>query len=124
MLNLDAQYSALIDQFTALNAKLNSFINGGASTTIVTDAGTIKSLAGVIADLNKFRYVQKIIDHRLYIDMIADDLNIEVGLLVRVWGDTILIDGIYEKVSAGVYNKINYSDLLAIGSSSIFTVPA
>ena len=114
MLNLDTQYSALIDQFIALNAQLNSFINGDIHTTIVTNAGTIKSLSGIIADLNKFRFVQRIIDHRLHIDMITDDLNINIGLLIRVYGDTPIINGIYIKTATGVYSKISYSDLYGL----------
>jgi hypothetical protein len=113
-LNLDQQYSALIDQFSALTTKMNAFINGDKNTTIVTDAGTIKSLSGVIADLNKFRFVQKIIDHNLYADMIADDINIDVGMLIRIFGDTSLINGIYLKSATGVYGKINYANLYGL----------
>lgn len=111
-LNLDAQYAALISQFTALNAQLNSFINGDANTTIVTANGTIKSLAGIINELTTFRYVQKIIDIQTYELMIADDLNIDQSLIVRVYQDpTTANNGLYIKQSPGVYTKINYTNL-------------
>jgi len=111
-LNLDAQYAALISQFTALNAQLNSFINGDANTTIVTANGTIKSLAGIIKELTTFRYVQKIIDIQTYELMIADDLNIDQSLIVRVYQDpTPTNNGLYIKQSPGVYTQINYTNL-------------
>lgn len=108
---LDTKYSQLIDQLTKFNEKLDTFINGDEDETVVVNSGTIKSLSGTIKDLNRFRYVQKVINHRLYADMIAADINIEDGMLIRIWGDTILINGIYKKDSTNVYTKIIYSDL-------------
>ena len=117
-LNLDPEYASLISQFTSLNAQLNSFINGTSETTIVTNAGTIKSLSGIVAALNEFHYVQKIIDIQTYAAMISDDLNIENGMLIRVYGDTILLNGIYSKVSTGVYTLVNYSSLYGLSPSN------
>jgi hypothetical protein len=77
----------------------------------------IKSIAGIVADLNKFRFVQKIVDQRLYSDMIAADATIDVGLIVRVWGDTPTVNGLYLKQTAAVgatpavYVKISYTSL-------------
>ncbi len=109
---LDQQYSSLIDALTALNMKFHTFLNGTATDTITLDDGRIlKSLSGIIADLNKFRYVQKIVDQRLYSDMVAADATLEVGLIVRVWGDTSTVNGLYLKQGTGVYTKISYTSL-------------
>ena len=115
---LDQQYSTLITALTNLNSQLNTFINGQATDTItLSDGRIIKSLSGIVADLNKFRYVQKIVDQRLYSDMIAADATLEVGLIVRVWGDTSTVNGLYLKQSAAVgntpavYVKITYTSL-------------
>jgi hypothetical protein len=114
---LDQQYSTLIDQLSALNAKLNAFINGAATDTVALDNGnTIKTLSGIVADLTRFHYVQKVVDQRLYSDMIAADSTLEVGLLVRVWGDTALINGLYLKQAPGTYQKVSYATLYDLGS--------
>jgi hypothetical protein len=105
----------LVEQLTNLNEQLNLFINGDADTIVVTDSGPIKSIAGIVRDLTKFRYVQKVIDHRLYSDMVADDLNLEDGLLIRVWGDTEA-NGLYKKLGALDYAKVSYTDLYDLGS--------
>lgn len=110
-LNLDTQYSDLIAQMAILNQKLSLFVNGDAQTVIPTDAGAIKSLAGVVSSLNKFKYVQKVVDHRLYSDMVGDDLNLEVGILIRVWGDTGTVNGLYLKTATATFVKSSYNDL-------------
>ena len=124
-LSLDQQYSALITQLTALNTQLNTFVNGQVTDTITTtDGRVIKSLAGLVADLNKFRYVQKIVDQRLYTDMIAADATLDVGLIVRVWGDTPTVNGLYLKQTAavgntpGTYAKISYTSLYDLTQTS------
>lgn len=110
MLNLDQKYSDLIDQLQILNTKLDQFINGDDTVTIQTDSGIIKSLAGIIKDINTPRVLQKIIDHKTYADMTAD-LSIQEGMLIRVWGDaTVGVDGIYEYQNS-VFTKISYADL-------------
>lgn len=123
--SLDQQYSSLITQLTALNAQLDKFVNGLATDTITTtDGRVLKSLSGIIADLNKFRYVQKIVDQRLYSDMIAADATLDVGLIVRVWGDTPTVNGLYLKQTAavgstpGTYAKITYSTLYDLTQAS------
>lgn len=109
---LDQQYSTLITALSNLNSQLNTFINGLATDTVtLSDGRVIKSLSGIIADLNKFRYVQKIVDQRLYSDMIAADATLDVGLIVRVWGDTSTVNGLYLKQATGTYTKITYTSL-------------
>lgn len=99
----------LVAQLTQLNKQLELFIKGDADTTIATNGGLIKSIAGISRDLNQFRYVQKVIDHRLYSDMISADNDIENGMLVRIWGDNT--NGIYRKNGSLDYSKVSYSDL-------------
>lgn len=100
----------LVAQLSQLNKQLESFVKGDADTTIATNGGLIKSIAGISRDLNQFRFVQKVIDHRLYSDMISDDTNIENGMLVRVWGNNGS-NGIYRKNATLDYSKVSYSDL-------------
>lgn len=107
---LETKHSQLVDQLQALNTKLDSFINGDVNTTInTTNGGTIKSLAGIVNDLYKVRALQKIVDHRLLSDAIADS-TLPKGILVRVWGDTSKIVGIYRNTDMGLV-KISYVDL-------------
>ena len=113
-IDLDTKYSNLIDELTNLTGKLNTFIHGDAATTISTNSGVIKSLAGLVADLKKYRYTQKVIDHRTYANMMGDRFNIEDGLLIRVWGDTPELNGLYMKESEYDVVKLSYQDLLDI----------
>ena len=53
------EYATLIANLTALNAKLNQFINGGVDDVVQTDAGPLKTLSRVIADLESIQYVLK-----------------------------------------------------------------
>jgi hypothetical protein len=112
--NLETKHSELVDQLEALNIKLDQFINGDASVTINTDGGTIKSLAGIVQDLYTVRALQKIVDHRLLTEAQAD-ATITDGMLVRVWGDTAEINGIYKAVT-GSLTKISYADLYDLTS--------
>lgn len=106
---LDQKYSDLVDQLGNQNALFGAFLNGGPDDVVNLSGGrSVKSLSGVIADLNRFKYVQKIVDQRLYSDMIAADATIENGILTRVWGDTTQVNGLYLKVSTGTYSKISY----------------
>ena len=108
--NLEIKHSQLVDQLQALNTKLDQFINGGPAVTInTTNGGTIKSLAGIVQDLYTVRALQKIVDHRLLSEANADAM-ITNGMLVRVWGDTDAIKGIYKKNGASLV-KIGYADL-------------
>jgi len=106
--DLDTKYSTLVDQLQALNAKFSAFMNGTADQTVPTDNGPLRTLAGVIANITKTQYIQKMIDHRLYSDMINDSVNISTGMLVRVWGDSVEVNGIYQKKDDGSFSKINY----------------
>lgn len=106
------KYQELLDQLTDLNDKYDKFINGKPSDTVYINGGpSIKSLSGIAKDLKGFKYVQRVINHRLYTDMVAD--TIEDGLLVRIWGDTQFINGLYLKDSSSpsIYTKVSYSDL-------------
>lgn len=115
-LSLDQQYSNLVTALSDLNAQYNSFLNGDEDDTITLNNGkVIKTLSGVIDDLKRFKYVQKVVDQKLYSDMIAADSTLEDGLLVRVWGDTGLVNGLYRKQSAGQYTKISYKDIYDLG---------
>lgn len=114
-LTLDQKYSAIIDQLGVLNTKFNRFINGDETVVVPTDSGGIRSIAGTTAELLRFRYVQKVIDHRLYSDMVADSPNIEVGMLIRVYGDTDAINGLYKKTDTG-FLRVTYSDLYDLGN--------
>lgn len=108
---LDQKYSDLVDQLGIQNATFKAFLQGMPDDTVRLDDGrTIKTLTGVIRDLNRFQYVQRVIDHRLYSDMVADS-TIDVGLLIRVWGDTININGLYQKTDVSTFNKISYQDI-------------
>lgn len=109
--NLDIKYSQLVDQLQALNDKFDQFINGDATVTISTGSGTIKSLAGIIQDITTIQYIQKMKDHRLYSQMIADASILE-GMLIRLWGDGDL-NGIYI-YQDGAFNKINYQTLYGL----------
>lgn len=112
MINLDKKYTDLVDELTALNAKFNLFINGDLNDTIATDAGPVKSLASLQRDITSFKYVQKIIDHKAYADMVAENLSIETGMLIRVWGDNDMSkNGVYKKVANAAFTKIIYSDI-------------
>lgn len=116
MINLDQKYSKLIDDLGKLNAKFNRFINGDESVVVPTDSGGIRSVAGTVAELLRFRYVQKVIDHRLYSDMVADNANIEEGMLVRVFGDADQINGLYKKTGPASFLRVVYSDLYDLGN--------
>lgn len=108
----DQKYAQIIDQLSKLNDKYKLFINGTPSQTIPVEGGpNIKSLSGIAADLKQFKYVQRVINHRLYADMVAD--TIENGMLIRVWGDTSVVNGLYLKDSLATskYTKVSYSDL-------------
>lgn len=108
-LTLDQKYASLIDELSVLNTKFDKFMNGDEYATIPVEGGNnIKSLSGITKDLRSFKYVQRVINHRLYQDMV-DDL-IEEGMLIRVWGDTEEINGLYKKKSIG-FDKVSYSDL-------------
>lgn len=110
-MNINSTQSELVAQLTQLNAKLELFINGDADTTIATtNGGVIKSIAGIARDLERLRYVQKVVDHRLQSDMLADT-DIDDGMLVRVWGDTTQINGLYQKMGELGFVKISYRDL-------------
>jgi hypothetical protein len=109
---LDQKHTDLIAELAILNNKLSLFLNGSDTQTITTGSGTVKSLSGIAKDLKSFKYVQRVIDHRLYSDMISSDsVNIDMGMLVRVWGDTDIINGMYRKDNQTVYTKIIYSDV-------------
>jgi hypothetical protein len=111
-LTLDQKYAALVEELAQQNATFKTFLNGAEDDTVYLDSNrTVKTLLGTIKDLKRFQYVQKVIDHRLYNDMIAADATIAIGLLVRVWGDVPAKVGLYRKDSAGVYTKVSYQDL-------------
>lgn len=110
-IDLDSKYSALIDELQALTAKFSVFLNGPADQVITTDSGPIKTLAGVIADLKKYQYVQKVVDHKTYGDM-TQDSTIEPGLLIRVWGDTTELNGLYQKNNDNTFTKLAYQGLV------------
>lgn len=109
--DLDTKYSTLIDELKALNYKFSTFINGPNGETVPTSNGPIKTLTSIVSDITKIKYIQKIIDHRLYSDMIDDQLNISTGLLVRIWGDLTEVNGIYQKNTDDTFTKINYQAL-------------
>jgi hypothetical protein len=89
------------------------FLNGTENETILlSDERVIKSLSGVIAELKSFRYVQKVIEHRLHSDMVAANSVIDVGLLIRVWGDAAGVNGLYKKTADAVFTKVSYQDLV------------
>lgn len=112
-LTLDQKYSDLVDQLQALNTKFDVFLNGAETATItLSDNRVIKSLSGVIAELKSFSYVQKVIEHRLHSDMVAANAVIDVGLLIRVWGDTAGVNGLYKKTANAVFTKVSYQDLV------------
>lgn len=107
-ITLDEKYKELIDSFSTLNDKLNKFINGSPSETVSIEGGSnIKTISGLASDLKSFKYVQRVINHRLYSDMLAD--TIEDGMLIRVWGNDSL-NGLYKKDGVS-YQKVSYSDL-------------
>lgn len=109
-LTTDQKYAELINELKVLNDKFDKFMNGSETDTVpVEGSDNLKSLSGIVADLKRFKYVQKVIDHRLYQDMLDDD--IEVGLIVRIWGDSSNVNGLYKKDSTNVFHKISYSDL-------------
>lgn len=108
-LTLDQKYASLIDELAILNGKFDKFMNGDEYATIPFEGGNnIKSLSGIAKDLRSFKYVQKVINHRLYQDMVED--TIEEGMLIRVWGDAENINGLYKKTFIG-FDKSTYSDL-------------
>lgn len=106
----------LVDQLSALCTQLDLFINGDADTIVNTNAGQVKSISGIARDLSRFHYVQKVIDHRLHSDMLADDANIEVGLLIRVWGDVDGVNGLYKKLGDLDYAKVSYATIYDLGA--------
>lgn len=109
MVTLDEKYSSLVDELELLNDKFNKFIHGNSDELVHTDSGNIKTLSGTLKDLKSFKYIQRVINHRLYSDMVQDNLNIEIGMLIRIWGDSI--NGLYKKDSNTVFTKVSYSDL-------------
>lgn len=111
---LNEQYQALIDQFTVLNQKIGLFINGPANQTVQTDAGPVKTLAGIAADAAALHYVQKIVDYRLWSQANSALGLYDTGTLFRVYGDTETLSGIWEKKDNGgmaALVKVSYSDI-------------
>jgi hypothetical protein len=108
---LETKHAALVDELAKLNLKFKQFIEGSADVVIPVGTGgqLVKSVSGIVRDLNQFKYVQRVVDHRLYADMIAHT-DLEVGMLVRVWGDTTSNNGLYKKDSGG-FQKVSYQDL-------------
>lgn len=110
-LNVDTKHQQLILDFEKLNDKLNKFINGAADEYVQLDSGMVKTVAGIATAMQRFKYVQQIIDYKLYDDMIAADLMIEDGMLIRVYGDLDTVNGIYRKDASNTYTKVNYSEI-------------
>jgi hypothetical protein len=101
----------LNDQYAGLIGKISAFINGPASGTVQTTSGSIKTLAGLAQDVSTLRYSQKISD----INTLANAINtllpvMSEGDLVRIWGDVVGVNGIYQ-CESGALVKISYSDL-------------
>lgn len=110
--SVDIKHQQLINDFERLNSKLDKFINGTKEEMVQLDSGMVKTIAGIESAMQRFKYVQMIIDYKLYDDMVAADLQIEDGMLIRVYGDTDpLKNGIYRKDTTLVYTKINYSEI-------------
>ena len=111
-LSVDIKHQQLINDFEKLNSKLDKFINGTKDELVQLDSGMVKTISGIAESMQRFKYVQQIIDYKLYGDMVAADLQIEDGMLIRVYGDVDpLKNGIYRKDGSMVYTKINYSEI-------------
>lgn len=107
-------YQALVEQLSALNTKLYKFINGTSTDSVATDAGPVKTIAGIVKDLTAFHYVQRVTDFKLYQQAYDALPTFEEGMLFRIWGDTVGINGLYEKQvvnGLAALVKVSYSDL-------------
>lgn len=108
--NLDDKYAGLVAQLQTLLATLNTFIHGGPDETVVTDGQVLSTISGVEQQLLAVRYMLKIKDHRLLADAQADTDLVE-GMLVRVWGDTSQVNGIYKLLANDTLLKISASQI-------------
>lgn len=101
-IDLEQKHAQLIDQLEALNAKLDKFLNGSASEQITTtDGRVLQTLSGIIQGLTTNIYVLKVKNHKLLSEANMDNTVMNSDL-VRVWGDTSLVNGYYKKIEGSL----------------------
>ncbi len=94
-----------------LVSKIDVFVNGADDRFIATNAGSIKSLNGLVKQLKEINFVAKVIDFNTVADMHTNFDEIEEGQVARVLLDPILLNrGYYQKEPLGIF-KISYADL-------------
>lgn len=116
-LTVDERYSSLVSDLDVIVSKLKTFLDGSETDVIQLNSGTIKSLSGILKTLSSSKYSQKVIDQRLYSDITVNITQIPVGSLVRVWGDTDQLNGLYRIDSTSSFVKISYQDIYDLGNS-------
>ena len=100
-----------LDELIDSSSKYKAFVNGPEGSFVQTDSGLIPTLASVIKDLKTLRYAQPIKDYETLADAIADVPNLDVGSLVRIYGDLPAVNGLYEVKPLGVLEKTDYQSI-------------
>lgn len=99
------------ERLTGLVNKIDVFVNGAEDRTISTNAGSLKSLAGLSKQISTIQWVAKVIDFNTLADLYLNADDLEVGQVARVLLDVTLSNrGYYQKEALGIY-KISYADL-------------
>lgn len=100
------------EKLADLVAKVNTFVNAPAGTVVQTTGGPVKSIAGVIAQLENIGYIAQVRDFNTVGEMYAHESELAIGQLARVNLDLVPANnGIYRLESLVGLVKINYADL-------------
>lgn len=116
-MSFDTEHRALVAELTRLNQKFSAFLNGGPDQTVQTESGFVKTISGIEKALERFNYVQRVIDVPTKNELDMSWGAYEDGMLFRVFRDlTSTNNGLWQKQfdpEQEVFSlvKVTYSDL-------------
>jgi len=100
------------EKLAALVAKVDAFVNGSEGTLIQTTSGPLKTMAGLIKQLEELNYTVHVVDYPTLSALLdGASADLEEGQLGRVLYDSNTDNiGIYQKTNLGMV-KVDYADL-------------